>query len=187
MAVQGLMRFSVTVAVLVLTACTTTPERGEPYSPPQYAEPDSQCRDIVGSYNARPHPLSSEERETRPLLAMTLLSPHPRLDQSQRVELKRGKDGSWQVLALGGDGALLSKQRYGADSGVFLCDDGQLHFHSDKVDARPEGIPWETLVLRKTTDGSLMVRKGGLFSGLVFMVFPLSLSTDDWYLFKPSS
>jgi hypothetical protein len=82
---------------------------------------------------------------------------------------------------------LLAKHRYAADSGVFDCDEGQLEFYPRKLGAGDSaGVGWERVVLRKAEDGSLILRKGGLFSGLVFMVFPMSVSTGDWYLFKPA-
>lgn len=186
MVVKTVLGAGVMISVLLLAGCSTTAQRGESESPPQYAESDSQCRDIAGSYQAVPHPLGPQQQETRALLAMTLLPPHDRLEQTREVILKPGDDGSWQVQALGSDSVLLAKQRYAADSGVFSCDDGQLAFHPDKLPARAAGIPWDRLILRKTEDGSLMLRKGGLFSGLIFMVFPMSISTDNWYLFKPA-
>lgn len=172
---------------LLLSACSMAPERSDPYTLPQYAEPDSRCRDLAGSFSAARHPMGEQKPDTKPLLALTLLPMQPNLDQAERVELAPGADGSFQVMALGADGRLLAKQRYATGSGVFECDDGQLKFHPHKLgDAKPAGISWETVVLRRTEDGSLMLRKGGLFSGLTFLVFPMYVSTDDWYLFKPA-
>lgn len=177
----------ISLATLLLSACSTSPQRTEPYSLPQYAEADSQCRDVTGSYNAVPHSLGKTEKAARPLLALTLLPAQDSLDSTNRITLKREDDGSLEVMAQGSDGRVLAKRRYAADSGVFECEDGNLEFYPRKLGRDSSaGIDWETVVLRKTEDGSLLLRKGGLFSGLVFMVIPMYVSTKDWYLFKPS-
>lgn len=174
-----------TVALLI-AGCSSTPQRSDPYSLPQYAEPDGQCRDINGRYNALPHSVGKTQGDTRPLLALTLLPPQQSLAQSAKVVVDVGEDHSLQVMALGDDNKLLAKRRYDAGSGVFECKDSRLEFHPRKLAAGDsDGINWDTVVLRRTEDGSLFLRKGGLFSGLVFMVFPMYVSTEDWYQFKP--
>jgi hypothetical protein len=172
--------------LVLLTACSTTQEQPDPYALPEYAEPDSLCRDISGSYMAQPHPLAEAEQEPRPLLAQTLLAATVRLDNASRVELKMTEAGVMHVLAYDSNGALLAKQQHTEESGAIECDEGQLKFYPPQLNGVAKGIGWDKVVLRKTADGSLMLRKGGLFSGLIFMVVPVAVSTEDWYLFKPA-
>lgn len=182
--VTRLVKLVFLLPLLGLAGCSTMAEKPDPYAMPEYAEPDKQCRDIAGRYKAVPHPVGELE-ETRPMLALSLLPDGPRLNESVAVELSLDEAGAMQVSAYGADGALLAKQVHLADSGIFECDEGQLRFFPQKLDPAAETAAWETTVMRKTVDGSLMLRKGGLFSGLAFMLMPMTLTTDDWYLFKP--
>lgn len=176
---------SILALLPLLAACSTASERPDPYTLPQYAEADPLCRDVSGRYRAAPQPFG-QVREERPLLAHTLLSAEVELSQVTQVELALSAAGEMQVLAFDANGGLVAKQRHRADSGVFECDSGQLLFYPEQLPRRGEGVPWNKVVLRKTVDGSLMLRKGGLFSGLVFLVAPMTFSTEDWYLFKPA-
>lgn len=172
---------------LLLTGCSTTPERVDPYALPEYAEPDKACHDLTGRYRALPHVLGEGQQDERPLLAQTLLPEEETLSAATTVELVIGNDASLWVRADSEDGKHLASRRYAVDSGVFECDDGQLEFYPQALGEKTAGVGWEKVILRKTTDGSLMLRKGGLFSGLVFMVLPMYVSTEDWYLFKPAT
>ncbi len=175
------------LVLFLLGACATAPEQevSETVPLPTYAEPDSRCRDISGSFQAQPHQVGKTAIE-RPLLAQTLLPENGRLDLATTVELHMSEAGTLHVSALDSDGEPLFKHHYTSGSGVFECDDGQLVFYPKNLDQEPPtGIDWDKVILRRTEDGSLMARKGGLFSGMIFLMLPMYVTTDDWYLFKP--
>lgn len=181
------LRMVLVLPLLWLAGCTTSAERQESEPPLLYTEPDSRCFDINGSYSAMPHALGDTTADERPLLAQTLLPATAPLERAKTVQLQMSEAGTLHVIAYDEDGEPLLKHHYTGESDVFECDDGQLKFYRMRLDDEASaGINWDEMVLRKTQDGSLMVRKGGLLSGMIFLVFPMYVSTDDWYQFKPA-
>jgi hypothetical protein len=93
------------------------------------------------------------------------------------------------VTAAAGARPLLS-HTYTVEAGIFECIAGSLEFRpGEKPGAAAAsgtpGLDWETIRLRRTVDGSLLLQKADGLASLAFMLFPIYLTTKHWYLFKP--
>lgn len=170
---------------LLLAGCTTTTEQ-EQGVPTPYSEPAGDCREINDHYHASPQSVAGIEVPQRALLAIMLLPYEAALEQAASVALQLEPGGALEVSAYAADGTLMQARRYPADSGVFSCEEGELQLVTARLQGDGEtGYDWERIVLRRTEAGSLMLRKGGLFSGMLFILFPMSLSSGDWFVFAP--
>jgi len=170
---------------LLLPGCAATPEQ-EQDVPAPYSDPAGDCREINDHYHATPQSVAGLESPQRPLLAIMLLPYQAKLEQAGSVALKLEPGGPLKVSAYAADGTLMLARSYPAGSGVFSCEEGQLQLVSAQIHGDSEAaFDWEKMVLRRTESGSLMLRKGGLFSGMLFMLFPMSLSGGDWFVFAP--
>jgi len=156
---------------------------------PELAEQAEDCADISGLYSARPRVPGKTETQQSPLLAYTLLPASPGLAGAETVRIKV-TPALLSVTANTGDNPVLSAS-YTAASGVFSCEAGTLAFHPAKkpggmAQATVPGLEWETIHLRRTQGGALLLQKADGLANLAFMLFPIYLTTEHWYLFKPA-
>jgi len=170
---------------LLLAGCASTPQQERDVATP-YSEPAADCREINGQYHAKPQSVAGIEVPQRPLLAIMLLPYDAVLEQAASVALHLQPDGVLEVTAYSVDGSPLQARRYPADSGAFSCEEGELQLVTARMRGDgATGYDWQRMALRRTESGAVMLRKGGLFSGMLLLLFPMSLSSGDWFVFAP--
>lgn len=175
------------IGLVLLAGCAQTvkKEAGEPW--PELAEQAEDCSGISGLYSARARIPGQAKVQDAPLLAYTLLPASPKLAAADRVRLVVTPQ-RFTVTALVGSEPILGTT-YTEDAGIFECLSGTLEFRPKKkpdavTGSEPRGVDWETIHLRRTQDGSLLLQKADGLANLAFMLFPIYLTTDNWYLFK---
>jgi len=178
------------VSLMLLAACTQPVKKEAAEETwPTLVEPAEDCSDISGLYSASPRVPGEAQLQQTPLLAYTLLPASPRLAGTEYVHIEI-TPAQLEITASIGATPVLSAT-YAADSGVFECLSGTLEFRPAKkpgaaAGSTPTGLDWETIHLRRTQDGSLLLQKADGLANLAFMLFPIYLTTKNWYLFKPA-
>lgn len=177
------------LVTLFLGGCAqTTSKDAEEENPwPELAEQADNCNALTGFYSANPRQHGKAHTESSPLLAYTLLPASPKLSGADRVQLEVTPT-ELTVTALAGS-TPLTKETYHPEMGIFNCIADTIEFRTKAKPAAEEttsthGIDWETIRLRRTQDGSLLLQKADGLASLAFMLFPIYLTSDNWYLFK---
>lgn len=155
---------------------------------PELDEQQLGCSALSGRYNASPRIHGKTETLEVSLLAYTLLPSSPKLAGADRVALDVSEE-NLIVTAFNGELVLMS-HAYSAESGIFECLDDSLEFLPLKkpgaaASTATRGLDWETIRLRRTVDGSLLLQKADGLASLAFMLFPIYVTSEHWYLFKP--
>lgn len=155
---------------------------------PELDEQAPECTDISGRYRSRPRIHGKGEQLDTPLLAYTLLPASPKLAEADRVELKV-TETKMSITAFAGELPLMS-HTYPVESGIFECIAGSVEFRPQKkpgsdAAATLPGLEWETVRIRRTVDGSLLLQEADGLASLAFILFPIYFTTEHWYLFKP--
>jgi len=175
--------------ILPLAGCTHTARDEKADEPwPELADQAEDCNGLSGIYAAQPQLHQKTSTEPAPLLAYTLLPASPKLAEADRVRLKVTSE-QLIVTAFSGITPLVS-ETYHSESGIFECASGTLEFRPGakpgaEASTSTPGIDWEAIRLRRTQDKSLLLQKADGLANLAFMLFPIYLTTDNWYLFKP--
>lgn len=156
---------------------------------PELDEQAQECSAISGRYSSRPRIHGKGEQLDTPLLAYSLLPASPKLSGADKVELKV-TETELSVTAYAGELPVMS-HTYAAQSGIFECIAGSVEFRpqekpgSEAATTVP-GLEWETIRIRQTVDGSLLLQEADGLASLAFILFPIYFTTEHWYLFKPA-
>lgn len=188
------LRLRLTAGLLsaaLLSGCSQPVRQSDSASEEAWPELDGtvqECTAISGTYRAVPRPHGESTQADQPLLANTLLPATAALAEADRVALEANPE-RFTVTAFAGDTVLLS-QTYLAESGIFECIDGSLEFQPAQKpganeQAEPSGIPWETIRLRRTVSGSLLLQEADGLASFAFMLFPIYFTSEHWYQFEP--
>jgi len=168
--------------------CAHTTSKEEVDNPwPELAEQAEDCNALTGIYNARPRIHGKAQNENLPLLAYTMLPASANLADADRIQFEVTTT-DLTITALAGSTTLL-KETYHPEMGIFDCIAGTIEFRPNAKPAAEEttsahGLDWQTIRLRRTQDGSLLLQKADGMASLAFMLFPIYLTSDNWYLFK---
>jgi hypothetical protein len=183
------LSFVLLLSAVMLSGCSQPVRNASPDEPwPELDEQTQGCVAISGRYSSSPRLHGKTEKLDTPLLAYTLLPASPKLADADRVVLKV-TETQLSVTAYAGE-MLLMSHVYHAQNGNFECIADSLEFRamekSGTVQAVADsGLDWETIRLRRTVDGSLLLQEAGGLASLAFMLFPIYFTSDHWYLFKP--
>ncbi len=173
---------------LVLGGCSRPIQKSTNEASWPELEPQTEkCIAISGRYSATPRIHGKADKPVTPLLAYTLLPFSEPLTRADRIDLTVAETDI-SITAYAAE-VLLQSHTYSAKSGAFECIAGNLEFHPQKkpgaaqATAQP-GLAWHTVRLRRTVDGSLLLQEADGLAGLAFMLFPIYLTNEHWYLFK---
>jgi hypothetical protein len=177
------------LAAVFLGGCTQPVRQAAPEEAwPEIDKEVQDCTAISGSYRSHARHHRDTGQPDVPLLAYTLLPATAELSAADRITLEVSAE-KVSVSAFQGKTPLQS-HTYAATDRTFECIAGSLEFHpalkpaATQVAENP-GIPWETIRLRRTVSGSLLLQEADGLAGLAFMLFPIYFTSEHWYQFEP--
>jgi hypothetical protein len=179
------------IGLLLIAGCTAIDRSPYPGKWMTAVKLDNGCRDINGMYKSSAGLETYQHPQKDVLLALTLLPADASLRFARSVSLEIAKDKTLHVVAYADDGSVLSRQSYSPDANIYGCDDGKLVFRPSNMPETKQaadnplvGVSWEEVVFQRTGDGSLVMQVSSGATGMAFLVVPVYVESQHWYLFR---
>lgn len=179
------------LSLALVSACTAIEKSPYPADWPHVDLSVTDCAGLNGVYSSAAALLTYRHPHQDVLLASALLPSGEYLTQVERVSLDYGSDGYLVVNALAEDDTILLTGRYRDDGEFLLCESGVLIFNPSQMPGRASapdnplvGISKSRIELQRTQDGSLIVRESGSATGMAFLLVPMHMQSEEWYLFR---
>jgi len=179
------------LSLVLLSACTAIEKSPYPADWPPVGLAAKDCAVVNGIYSNAAERQTYQHPHNDVMLALALLPPGEPVTQTARVALEYGDEGCLLVHALAEDGAVLIERRYRMGEGFVRCEEGVLILNPAKMPERvsaPDnplvGISSSRIELYKAQDGSLIMRESGSATGMAFLLVPMHMQSEEWYLFR---
>ncbi|SCZ67405.1 hypothetical protein [Thiohalomonas denitrificans] len=176
---------------MLLSACTAIEKSTYPQDWPAIDLTVTDCSAISGVYDSAAELQTHRHPRQDVLLALTLLPPGEYLKQVRSVSLQVKNHERVAVHALAEDGAVLAERSYRIGDGFFRCEDGALIVNPDNMPDKQRapdnpvvGITRNRISLHKAQDGALIMQEAGSATGLAFLLVPVHVQSEEWYLFR---
>jgi hypothetical protein len=164
------------------------PERWAPLSSIDH------CLTVAGRYSQKgEYADPNAGYHSAPALLLLYVGAYPkererqlRLSKVEWIEISYGEDRLLRIRAFE-SGEAIAERTYSEDDGTLACTDegAKILAHRGLPDGGDIfGYSWGATYLRKAGDGSLIVGHRGGVVGLVFMLFPVATSENDWLRFR---
>lgn len=178
-------------SLFLLTSCAVIDKSPYPANWPMVKSEAMDCSDISGLYH------NGAELKTYPhphheiLLGLTLMPPGAILNQVRSVSIDADNEARLVITAYGENGAVILEHKYLREDGFFRCKGSAVIVDPDKMPHSPRppdnplvGVSDALVMLQRAEDGSLIMREVGTVTGLVFLLFPMHVESEQWYLFR---